>query len=410
MLKNGGGVSGARYEGGGWMHWPEYEDYCLQFMRLLAAAQEGASTVSECFLTATRIIPGDDESWHREWKRIADASKARGDRALARGHIETAKSNWLRASNYYRSAAHFLKAKDDRRLSLFNVMEDCSHLYLKHVTPRGEIVKIPHEGSFLYGYFLRAPNAPHKTPVVLCVDGLDQSKDDQLYKLPRHAFGRNLSLLLVDLPGQGATVRRSKLMRRYDQETSISHCVDYLLARGDIDETRIVLHGDGFGGSDATRAAGFDGRFAAAVCDGGIWDHKKRLYLTQWLSGDAIENRSGSRAEFVQRGIASRIACPYLVTIGEHDFLDVKDGIALYHHGRKAGARIDLKIFSAEETGASHGQMDNPTLGKEFIFDWIVTKIGLSCENPAQVQVRENHEAQAPRASTRSDIRCGDGA
>jgi biotin synthase-like enzyme len=63
-------TSAARYEPGGWMHWPEYEDYSYQFMRLLGAAQDGASTVGECFLTATRIIPGDDESWHRAVKEL----------------------------------------------------------------------------------------------------------------------------------------------------------------------------------------------------------------------------------------------------------------------------------------------------------------------------------------------------
>ena len=76
------GASTARHEPGGWMRWPEYKDCCFQFMRLLGAPQEGASTISECFLTATRIAPGD-ESWHREWKRIADVGKARGDSAIS---------------------------------------------------------------------------------------------------------------------------------------------------------------------------------------------------------------------------------------------------------------------------------------------------------------------------------------
>ena len=43
-------------------------------MRLLGAAQEGGSIVSECFLTASRIDPNDEDSWLQEWKRIADAS------------------------------------------------------------------------------------------------------------------------------------------------------------------------------------------------------------------------------------------------------------------------------------------------------------------------------------------------
>jgi hypothetical protein len=66
-----------RFEAGGWVHWPDNEDDGLEFMRVLGSAQEGGSTVSECFLAATRIVPGDDESWHREWKALADANKER---------------------------------------------------------------------------------------------------------------------------------------------------------------------------------------------------------------------------------------------------------------------------------------------------------------------------------------------
>jgi hypothetical protein len=55
------GASTARHESGGWMRWLEYKDCCSQFMRLLGASQEGASTISECFLTAIRIAPGDEE-------------------------------------------------------------------------------------------------------------------------------------------------------------------------------------------------------------------------------------------------------------------------------------------------------------------------------------------------------------
>ena len=37
--------------------------------------------------------------------------------------------------------------------------------------------------------------------------------------------------------------------------------------------------------------------------------------------------------------------------------------------------KLDLKIFSASETAASHAQRDNPTIGSEFIFDWIADQL-----------------------------------
>ena len=132
-----------RYDPRGWMHWPDNEDYSYRFMQVLGTAQEGSSTISECFLTASRITPGDDESWHREWKKTADTCKSRGDLALQQGNTNTAQSNWLRASNYYRTAELFLNIDDKRRRHILEQMQKCSHLYLGHLAPKGEIVQIP---------------------------------------------------------------------------------------------------------------------------------------------------------------------------------------------------------------------------------------------------------------------------
>jgi len=41
--------------------------------------------------------------WYREWKKTADASYKRGNDALAKGHLLTARSNWLRAISYYQA-------------------------------------------------------------------------------------------------------------------------------------------------------------------------------------------------------------------------------------------------------------------------------------------------------------------
>jgi hypothetical protein len=44
---------------------------------------------------------------------------------------------------------------------------------------------------------------------------------------------------------------------------------------------------------------------------------------------------------------------------------------------------LTLKVFSTEETAASPGQMDNPTLAKEFVFDWLRRKLGSTKRIPA---------------------------
>ena len=66
------------YEPFGWHHWPDHPWMSYQFRRALGETQEGGGTVSECFLAASRMIPGDKESWYTEWKRIADFNQNRG--------------------------------------------------------------------------------------------------------------------------------------------------------------------------------------------------------------------------------------------------------------------------------------------------------------------------------------------
>jgi len=90
----------------GWAYWPGREDLSTEFTRLLGAAQEGGATVAECFAAtaAAASIFSDDHSWYREWKKTADASYKRGNDALGKGHLLTARSNWLRAISYYQAA------------------------------------------------------------------------------------------------------------------------------------------------------------------------------------------------------------------------------------------------------------------------------------------------------------------
>ena len=76
---------GPHYEPYGWHHWPEHPWMSYQFRRALGETQEGGGSVSECFLAASRMTPGDNESWHVEWTRVGDSNRARGDEAAAAG-------------------------------------------------------------------------------------------------------------------------------------------------------------------------------------------------------------------------------------------------------------------------------------------------------------------------------------
>ncbi len=124
------------YEPYGWHHWPEHPWLAYQFRRGLGETQEGGGTVSEVFQAASRMIPGDLESWHAEWKRIGDRNWRRGLKAEADGHIRTAMNCFLRAADYYRQAEFHLEPTDPRRLPTFEAMEACSTKFIGYLNPR----------------------------------------------------------------------------------------------------------------------------------------------------------------------------------------------------------------------------------------------------------------------------------
>jgi dienelactone hydrolase len=160
---------------------------------------------------------------------------------------------------------------------------------------------------------------------------------------------------------------------QYQVETAVSGCVDYLITRNDVDGQRIVIWGDSLGASFASRAASADDRFAAAVCDGGIWDSLGRHFIMDRTSdeGDPAEGRApGRRLE-----VLDEIGCPTLVTFGEHDWLDQRRISEFEHHFSSLGRDFTLKCFSAAETAASHAHSDNPTIASEYIFDWISSRL-----------------------------------
>ncbi len=89
-----------------------------------------------------------------------------------------------------------------------------------------------------------------------------------------------------------------------------------------------------------------DSRVASAVCDGGFWEDWEIQYFASRPQFCLL-----GRARPPRYQMSSRIKCPYLIAVGEHDYADVKDWENLYRYSKRRGAKIDLKIFSNEENG-----------------------------------------------------------
>lgn len=381
-----------QYAREGWMQWPDHPELSFQFLRALGAAQRDAGTVSESLRAASRIDPDNLETWYAEWTALGSVNEQRAIAAQNAGHPHTARSNWLRASNYYRSSEFYLEALDPRRMSSFEKVERCAQRYLQLSDPPGERVEVPMaDGSCLYAYFIKpAAGAGKRWPTVVCFGGLDEYKDELLHKLPKFAAPRGFSVLLVDLPGQGGSLRRGGLNARPDTEVPVGRCVDYLETRADVDPDRIALYGSSLGGIYAARAAAFDPRFKAVVSDSLVFDlhaHLQNLsknpqgltwiHLRYVFGKESVEEIVELAKAYRMAPTIGKIRCPYLVVQGEADFLGLQTAVDAYERARNEGVDATLRIFTAEETGASHCQVDNTTLGMEYVCDWLSDKLGI---------------------------------
>ena len=379
----------AHYEPFGWHHWPAHPWLAYQFRRGLGETQEGGGTVSECFLAASRMIPGDYESWHREWMVVGDQNFQRGVDEEKAGHIRTAMNCWLRAADYYRQAEFYLPPEDPRRLATFTKMERSSHGFLRHLQPPGEVLEIPYlDGKTLYAYFVRAPFAVERQPCLISMGGLDSIKDEMWFMQAHGALQRGISVLMIDGPGQGGTLRRHRIPNRPDYEVPIGRCVDYLLTRKDVDPARIAVCGSSLGGYYATRAGAKEHRLAACIAHGAVWSihdifksHGESHPLAPWIKfvfGCRTMPETIERARaFTLEGVLEEMRCPFLIVHGGYDVLGMSQATTTYEYAKAKGVNATLRFVTPEETGADHCQHDNPTIGQELMADWLADVFGI---------------------------------
>ncbi len=75
-----------------------------------------------------------------------------------------------------------------------------------------------------------------------------------------------------------------------------------------------------------------------------------------------------------ENGVVENIRCPYLICHGGSDVLSFEQVSKLYNHARARGVDVTLRLNGEEETGTGHCQHDNPTLGQEYMTDWLASR------------------------------------
>lgn len=384
------------------------EVFVGQFMRTLSATYRRCADIGECFATAGRIADGDFESWYREWTKTAARVRKAAEDSLAGGHAVSARAGFLRAGEYYRQSAWFLREDldDPRLLRAADDLRHCFRHAIRLLDTPVEPVEIPYEGTTLGGYFYRADDTGRPRPTLVMPGGYDGFVEEMYQAGAQAAVERGYNCLAFDGPGQGHVLLRRRLYMRPDFENVMRPLLDWLLAQPTVAADKVVLMGRSFGGYLAPRGACGETRLAALVCDpgqidigatvrgrlppevlgmlrdgdangvnelfAGVFerDPMKRFFFISRMRVHGVDNVYDFLNEATKYSFADRvetITCPTLVCDNPADIVSGR-GNTLYEALRCDKALI---TFDADEGAGAHCESGAASLFEQRVFDWI---------------------------------------
>src|SRR6476660_9800605 len=336
---------------------------------------------------------GDDDSWFRAWSGEARTVENQGRERSSQGYTISGAQYLRRASAYYHVGERFLPPKSKVGLDAYARSVSSFRDATKYVNrPRIEHVEIPYNDTSLPAIYVHAEpvNGSGKVPAVVFFDCLDVTKEIQYFKGVPDLIARGIACLIVDGPGNGESIRFRRLYLRHDTEHYATPVYEYLASRPEVDPKRIGIMAISLGGYYAPRAAAFEQRYACCVAWGAQWDYQKiwsdrfdRLANADtpslsvaaqhisWVLNASSQDDALQRLEpFKLDGVVQKITCPFLMLHGEGD-----EQIPL-QEAQKCLAAVGsknktMKIFTREEGGYHHCQIDNQSICSAYMWDWL---------------------------------------
>jgi predicted alpha/beta-fold hydrolase len=388
----------------------DYE-YSFQTLRSLAATTGGAADIGECLTACKKITDGNDESWLKAWTELAERIESSAHTWMKKGHIISARSAFMRASQYYRTSGFFLTAnpKDPRIGKAWKKSKACFLDAIRGAKPSIYPVRIPFERTYLPGYFCKpATTTSKKCPLIIIQTGFDGTAEELYYSIGHAAVSRGYACLLFEGPGQGGVIRELKIPFRPNWETVITPVVDFAQSLEGVDTKKIALMGISLGGYLVPRALAFEKRISLGIVNGGVYDfhevcmrnapsdfearlddpqackeinasleqEMKTNVDLRWAVGNGMFTfQAKSPTDWLRmtraytlKDIVKDIKCHMIVIDSEHDFMMQGQSKKLYD---ALSCPKEFIYFSAAEGAGEHCQVGAYDISNERVFNAI---------------------------------------
>ena len=384
--------------------------FSYEFVRGISAQHIGAAEFGECMETIDRIKDGNFESWISKWTVTADRVANYAVKVRQLGDKTSARTAFLKASNYYRMAVFYASPTDPRHTELWKRSKDCFHGMVQLMDNPIECLDIDFEGAKLPAYFVSGGEG--KRPTLIALGGFDSTMEEVYCWIGTAAADYGWHCLIFEGPGQWSALKLNPDLRfRPDYERPVKAVVDYVLSRPDVDGERLALIGYSMGGYLAPRAAAFEPRIKACIPNtlvvdageavkeslffklGHVSDHildglysliskgsvSARWYLqhAQWTLGIRRPHEYlEAWKPYTLKGLEDHFQSPMLFLFSEDDIIDlaapspkIVQEILQFILSLKCDRTIHL--FTGTEGASHHCQMGALSYANAVIFQWL---------------------------------------
>jgi len=381
-----------------------------EFVRGISTQHAGAAEFGECVETLDRIRNNNFESWVSEWTITADRVADYAAQALQSDDTISARTAFLKASNYYRMAVFYASHTDPRHTELWKRSKECFHAMIRLMDNPIENLNIDFEGAKLPAYFVYGGEG--RRPTLIALGGFDSTMEEVYCWIGAAAAEHGWHCLIFEGPGQWSVLKRDPGLKfRPEYEEPVRAVVDYVLSRPDVDSERLALIGYSMGGYLAPRAAAFEPRIKACIADSLVVDGGEAVKEASFFKLRHVSNRlldslyslisrRGANARwylqhaqwtmgitypheyyeawkpYTLKGLQDFYQSPMLFLFSEDDIIDLAAPSAKIVQDTlqfilSLKCKRAVHLFTRKEGAASHCQMDGPSYAHTIIFQWL---------------------------------------